>query len=256
MNSPTIFNHPQFGDTRIIQEDDNLFFIAKDIVERSGNSWAGIASIRHIPEQWRGVKSVLTPSGTQEMLCLSEQGLYFYLGRCDKPSALQYQMWLAGEVMPSIHRHGAYLTPAKVEEVLLNPDTIIRLATDLKAERQQRVALEAQAVSDRPKVIFADAVDASHTSILVGDLAKLLRQNGIEIGQNRLFDWLRDNGYLIKHGDSRNMPTQRAMEMELFEIKERTINNPDGSIRITKTPKITGKGQIYFVNKFKMKHSA
>ena len=139
-------------------------------------------------------------------------------------------------MLPTIRKHGAYMTPAKLEEALLNPDTLIRLAQNLKDEQEKRAALEAQAEADRPKVLFADSVTASKTSILVGDLAKLLRQNGVQIGQNRLFQWLRDNGYLIKRkGDSFNIPTQSAMESGLFEVLERTHSNPDGSIRITKT---------------------
>lgn len=116
--------------------------------------------------------------------------------------------------------------------------------------RADNYALEKKIEEDKPKTIFADAVSASHTSILVGDLAKLICQNGVQIGQKRLFEWLRQNGYLIKNGTSRNMPTQRSLEMALFEIKESTIQNPDGSVRITRTPKVTGKGQVYFVNKF------
>lgn len=115
---------------------------------------------------------------------------------------------------------------------------------------EQVLNLETRLEADKPKVIFADAVTASHTSILIGDLAKLLKQNGVDMGQKRLFEWLRANGFLMKGGNSHNMPTQRAMEMKLFEVKERTINNPDGTIRITKTPKVTGKGQTYFINKF------
>lgn len=114
----------------------------------------------------------------------------------------------------------------------------------------QVLELETKVAEDKPKVLFADAVETSHTSILIGDLAKLLKQNGVEMGQKRLFEWLRANGFLMKGGNSHNMPTQRAMEMKLFEVKERTINNPDGTIRITKTPKVTGKGQTYFINKF------
>lgn len=185
------------------------------------------------------------------MLCLSEQGLYFFLGRSDKPKALPYQKWIAGEVVPSIRKHGAYLTPAKLEEVLLNPDTIIKLAQALKDEQEKRAALEAQAEADRPKVLFADAVSESKTSILIGNMAKLLRQNHIDIGQNRLFRWLRENGYLIKRqGSSYNMPTQAAMEKELFEVVERVYNLPDGSTRITRTVKVTGKGQVHLINKF------
>lgn len=134
---------------------------------------------------------------------------------------------------------------------MLHPDTLIKLAQNLKDEQEKRAALEAQAEADRPKVLFADSVTASKTSILVGDLAKLLRQNGVQIGQNRLFQWLRENGYLIRRkGDSFNMPTQSAMESGLFEVLERTHSNPDGSIRITRTTKVTGKGQVYFINVF------
>ena len=130
------------------------------------------------------------------------------------------------------------MTPETIEKVLLNPDTIINLATQIKE-------LQAKIQANAPKVLFSDAVSTSQNSILVGDLAKLVRQNGVNIGQKRLFQWLRDNKYLCKN----NMPTQRAMDMDLFEVKESTIANPDGSVRTTFTTKVTGKGQIYFVNK-------
>lgn len=153
--------------------------------------------------------------------------------------------------MPTIRKHGAYLTEDTLAKAIENPDFTIGLLTNLKEEREKRKLLEAQIEADKPKVIFAEAVDAAQTSILVGDLAKLLKQNGINTGQKRLFEWLRANGYLIgRKGNDYNSPTQKSMELGLFEIKERTINNPDGSIRITKTPKVTGKGQVYFINKF------
>ena len=133
----------------------------------------------------------------------------------------------------------------------MNPDTIIRLATELKAEREKVQKLEVQAEEDRPKVLFAQAVESSDNSILVGDLAKILRGNGVQIGQNRLFQQLREQGYLIKRsGSDWNMPTQRSMELGILEITERAIANPDGSVRLTRTPKVTGKGQTYFVNLF------
>lgn len=165
-------------------------------------------------------------------------------------TAERFQAKVADEILPAIRKHGGYLTPAKIEEVLLNPDTIIRLATDLKAEREKRKQLETEIEDQKPKVLFADAVTSSKSSVLVGELAKILKQNGIEIGQNRLFEWLREEGYLCKSGENYNLPTQYSMELELMEIKKVTINNPDGSSRITRTPKITGKGQVYFVNKF------
>lgn len=143
------------------------------------------------------------------------------------------------------------MTPETLEKVLLSPDTLMQLAQNLKDEQEKRKALEEQIESQKPAVLFTGAVETSKTSILIGELAKMLKQNGVNIGQNRLFEWLRQNGYLIKrNGTDYNMPTQRSMDMGLFEIKETTINNPDGSIKISKTPKVTGKGQVYFINLF------
>lgn len=143
------------------------------------------------------------------------------------------------------------MTPETIEKVLTDPDTIINLATQLKEERAKRVALESKVAADAPKVLFASAVETAKTSILVGDLAKILKQNGVEIGQNRLFQWMRDNGWLIKDRRSDyNSPTQKGMNAGLFEVKEGTVINPDGSVRITKTTKVTGKGQLYFINLF------
>ena len=142
------------------------------------------------------------------------------------------------------------MTAEKVEEALLNPDVLIRLATELKDEREARWALESKVEEDAPKVLFAQAVEQAENSILVGDLAKLIKQNGTDIGQKRLFERLRAEGYLGRRGENYNMPTQRAMEMQLFHISERTINNPDGSVRLTRTVKVTGKGQVYFINRY------
>ena len=255
-----VFTNPAFGNVRIIHDErGDLLFVAKDVAEALGYSSTSLETpgklFDHVPDEWKGRKPIPVRSENgviqdREILCLTEQGLYFFLARSDKPSALPFQRWLAGDVVPSIRRNGMYATPQTVEAMLADPDTTIRILTELKAERQRSRELASQVAIDRPKVVFADAVDASKTAILIGDFAKILRQNGISMGQNRLFEWMRERGFLMKHGDSRNMPTQRSMEMKLFEIKERTINNPDGSIRITKTPKLTGKGQIYFVNLF------
>ena len=175
-----------------------------------------------------------------------------------KPQARAFRRWITHEVVPSIRKHGGYLTPQVVEDVLSDPDTLIRLATSLKQERQARQALEAEAAAQRaqieasvPKVLFADAVAASNTDILVGDLAKLMRGNGAPFGANRLFERLRADGYLIKRkGADWNMPTQRAMELGLFRIKETAIARSDGSVSVSKTPKVTGKGQQYFITKY------
>ncbi len=166
-------------------------------------------------------------------------------------AAEKFQAKIADEVIPSIRRHGMYATEGTIEKMLNDPDAMIKVLTTLKKEREQRKALESKVETDRPKVLFADAVSASKTSILVGDLAKLLRQNGVDIGQGRLFQWLRDNGYLIKQNStSWNMPTQRAMELGLFKVKETAITHSDGHTTVNRTPKVTGKGQQYFVEKF------
>lgn len=238
------------SETRVIERDGQPWWVAKDICD--------VLGLGNTTEALRGLdedelSSELMKSGGQgrEMSIVNEPGLYSLILRSRKPEAKSFKRWITHEVLPAIRRHGGYLTPQKVEEALLDPDTIIKLATDLKAERERRRALEAKSERDAPKVLFADSVASSHTDILIGDLAKLLRQNGVEVGQRRLFDWLRDKGYLIRQkGLSWNMPTQRAMELELFRVKETTINKPDGSVQISKTTKVTGKGQIYFIEKF------
>lgn len=182
---------------------------------------------------------------------IPESIFYRLAMKAKNETAERFQAFIAEEVIPSIRKHGGYLTPEKVEEALLNPDVLIRLATELKAEREKRMELEEKVEQDKPKVIFADAVSASNTSILVGELAKILKQNGVNTGQNRLFSWMRRNGYLIKRmGIDYNMPTQYSMNLGLFQIKERIIGNPDGTVRTTKTVLVTGVGQQYFINKF------
>mgnify|MGYP001624328325 CR=1 FL=1 len=182
---------------------------------------------------------------------IPENVFYRLAMKAKNETAEKFQAFVADEVIPSIRKHGAYMTPDKLEDILLNPDTLITLATELKKERAAREHLEGLRRLDKPKVIFADAVCASKRSILVGELAKLLKQNGVEIGQNRLFEWLRNNGFLIsRKGSDYNMPTQKAMEMGLFEIKETAIPHSDGHITVSLTPKVSGKGQKYFVNRF------
>lgn len=187
----------------------------------------------------------------QNATFVNEDGLYDVILDSRKPEAKRFRKWITSEVIPSIRKHGAYATENTIENIINDPEFGIQLLTNLKEEQGKRKRAEQTIEKQKPKVLFADAVETSKSSVLIGELAKILKQNGVEIGQNRLFDWLRDNGFLIKqNGESRNLPTQRSMELELFEIKKRTINNPDGSIRTTRTPKVTGKGQIYFVKKF------
>lgn len=180
----------------------------------------------------------------QQATFINESNLYKVIFQSRKPEAEEFTEWVTNEVLPSIRKNGGYIAGQET----LSDDELIQkallVATNKLKEREKQ--LEEQ----RPKVLFANSVETSATSILIGDLAKLIKQNGHDIGQNRLFKWLRENGYLIKSGERRNMPTQMSMDLGLFEVKERTVNNPDGSIRITKTTKVSGKGQVYFVNKF------
>ena len=182
---------------------------------------------------------------------IPENIFYRLAMKAKNETAERFQAFIADEVIPSIRKHGMYATEVTIERMLGDPDAMIKVLTALKEEREQRKALESKVETDRPKVLFADAVSASDSTILVGDLAKLISQHGVDIGQRRLFQWMRDNGYLIRReGTDRNMPTQRAMELGLFSIKETAITCPDGQIRVTKTVRVTGKGQQYFINKF------
>lgn len=251
MNDLQIFKNPEFGEIRTIEKDGEPWFVGKDVAAALGYEKPTDAVRKHVDVEDRGISKMETPSGAQETTIINESGLYSLVLSSKLPTAKKFKRWITSEVIPSIRKHGAYMTPDKLEEVLLKPDTLIQLAQNLKAEQEKRRALEVKMEEQKPKVLFAESVEVAKTSILIGELAKLLKQNGINIGQNRLFEWLRNNGYLIRRqGSDYNMPTQRAMEMGLFEIKETTINNPDGSIKINKTSKVTGKGQVYFINLF------
>lgn len=259
MNDMQVFSNPEFGSIRTIEENGNVLFSATDTARALGYSNPRDAISRHCKgvvkrDAWvqTGEKADGTPAArATEMSFIPESDIYRLVFGSKLPTAEKFTDWVTDEVLPSIRRNGAYMTPEVIERTLTDPDYIIQLATTLKEEQQKRKALEQQAAADRPKVLFADAVSASHTSILVGELAKLLRQNGVNIGQNRLFAWLRDNGYLIRRtGTDYNMPTQRAMEMGLFSIKETAISRSDGSVTVSKTVKVTGRGQTYFVDRF------
>ena len=178
---------------------------------------------------------------------ITESGLYAVILRSDKPNAKEFRKWVTSEVLPAIRKTGVYLTDEKAYDITHNPQSLADLLLQAGEQLKQKEIIIQEM---EPKALFADAVAASNSNILIGDLAKLIKQNGHDIGQKRLFDWLRDNGYLIKYGSSRNMPTQLAMNLGLFKVKESTFSNPDGSVRITRTTKVTGKGQQYFINKF------
>lgn len=254
MNELQEFNF-QGNQLRTVLIDSEPFFVGKDAATAIGYKNFRDALKTHVKAKYKRESRITTPFGAQTMTVISEPGLYQLAGESKLPSAGPFQDWVYEQVLPSIRKHGAYMTPETIEKAIYDPDFIINLATQLKNEQAKAAALKADNETMKPKALFADAVATSHTSILIGDLAKLIRQNGVDIGQNRLFAWLREHGYLIGSGDRRNMPTQRAMDLGLFDIKERTFQNPDGSVRITKTTKVTGKGQQYFINKFLQKEA-
>ena len=234
------------------KESGTAYLNAEDVARGFGfvEGKNGVEYVR-----WRTINHYLHSFGFSQDVAKGDflpENMVYRLGfKASNEVAQKFQALLADEVLPAIRRHGAYMTDQALERAITEPDFLIRLATQLKEEKAKRLAAEKQIEMDRPKTIFADAVSASHTSILVGEMAKILRGNGIEIGQRRLFQWLRENGYLIKRqGTDYNMPTQRAMELGLFEIKEGSYVNGSGVNVITKTPKVTGKGQQYFVNRF------
>nr|DAY03177.1 MAG TPA: repressor domain protein [Caudoviricetes sp.] len=250
MNQLQVFNNTEFGQVRTMVINGSPWFVAKDVCECLGLTKHRDA-VSRLDGDERGSVEVDTLGGTQQMAAVNEYGLYSLVLSSRKPSAKAFKRWITHEVIPAIRKHGAYMTGETLEQALTSPDFLIRLATELKTEQEARRLAEQKIEADKPKVLFADSVAASHGSILVGELAKLLNQNGIDIGQNRLFNWLRENGYLIcRKGTDYNMPTQRSMEMQLFSIKETAITHSDGHVSISKTVKVTGKGQLYFVNKF------
>lgn len=227
MNDLQVFKNPEFGTVRTVEVNGEPWLVGKDVAEALGYERPTDAARKRVDPEDRGVAKIETPSGIQEMTIINESGLYSLVLSSKLPGAKKFRRWVTAEVLPTIRKTGGYAIPKDYPSAL-------RALADAEEQRQ---ALEAQAEANAPKVLFADAVATSHTSILIGELAKLLKQNGVETGQNRLFDWLRKNGYLIRRdGVDYNMPTQRSMEMGLFEIKE--------------TPKVTGKGQQYFVDLF------
>lgn len=249
MNELQIFNNPEFGEIRTLEEDGKVLFCASDVAKALGYAKPQNAVAAHCKGALK--RGIHTNGGIQEMSFIPESDVYRLSFGSKLPTAERLTDWIVEEVIPTIRKHGAYMTPEVIERTLTDPDYIIQLATTLKEERQKRRVLEAKAEEDKPKVLFADSVAASHTSILIFDLAKILKQNGVDIGGNRLFDWMRKNGYLVRRkGSDYNMPTQRSMEMGLFEVKETSVSHSDGHISVNKTPKVTGKGQQYFINAF------
>lgn len=250
MNNLQIFNNDQFGQVRTFMQNGEPWFVGKDVALILGYSDTFGALNKHVDVEDKQNCQNSSFESPRGLTVINESGLYSLILRSKLPEAKQFKQWITHEVIPSIRKHGAYMTDDVLRQVIQSPDFLIELATKLKQEQELRKAAEQTVEAQKPKVLFADAVSTSHTSILIGDLAKLLKQNGYETGQKRLFEQLRQEGYLIKSGSSCNMPTQKSMDLGLFEVKETTVQNSDGSVRITKTTKVTGKGQLYFINRY------
>lgn len=242
MKDIQIFNNPEFGELRTIEEGDKIYFVASDVAKALGYKRPADAVSAHC--RYTVKRSIPHPQGkgTLQMNVIPEGDVYRLAAHSELPSAEKFESWVFDEVLPTIRKTGSYSIPQSPEEQMAQG---LLAAQKLLAEKDKRIE------EMRPKEIFADAVSVSKTDILIGDLAKLIKQNGHDIGQKRLFSWLREKGYLIKRkGLDWNMPTQRAMEMKLFRVKETVVTHADGHTTVNKTPKVTGKGQVYFVNKF------
>lgn len=250
MKELKIFKNEAFGEIRTVEIGGEPWFVGKDVAEvlKYSNTKDAISS--HVDDEDKQIfqksENTTFEIPNRGMTIINESGLYSLILLSKLPNAKAFKRWVTSEVLPSIRKQGLY---AK-EELLDNPDIAIAAFKALKEEREARKALEAENAQMQPLALFAKSVSASDTSILIGDLAKLLKQNDYDTGQKRLFNELRQRGFLMKSGSSKNLPTQRGMELGLFEVKESTVNNPDGSVRVTKTTKVTGKGQVYFVNLF------
>ena len=238
-------------EVKIYGDFENPLFVAQDVADWLGYDKSSINKMLvNVDENEKLVGKIFRSGQKRDMTMLTEDGLYEVLMQSTKPNAKPFKKEVK-QILKTIRKTGMYAT----DELLDNPDLAIQAYKKLKEEREKRKELEAKIEEQKPQVLFANTVKSSYTSILVGELAKILTQGGFKTGQNRLFDLLRKDGFLIsRQGTDYNMPTQKSMELGLFEIKESTVNNPDGSIRISKTPKVTGKGQEYFINRFLNKH--
>lgn len=254
MNDIQIFNNPQFGDIRTAGTPDNPMFCLSDVCKvlelQTG------ATKNRLDQ--KGVSLINTPttSGEQQMIFVNEKNLYRVIMRSDKPQAEPFQDWVCGEVLPSIRKHGMYATDVTIKNILEDPDNFIQMMQAYQRERKERMAaqqeverLEAQEIENKPKVVYADAVAGSRSACLIGELAKMIAQNGYPIGEKRLFQWLRDNHYLCSYGERFNQPYQQYIEQGLFTMKQ-SVFSVDGEMRTRNTTKVTGKGQVYFINKF------
>lgn len=238
------FTSTEFGSIRVLTgEDGEPWFVASDIAKALGYRMASDMT-RRLEDDEKGTRSVRTPSGEQQMTVITEAGLYAAILGSKVEGAQRFKRWVTHEVLPSIRKHGGYMAGQEA----MSPEQMV--AASMRWLESRIKEQEAQLEAQKPKVLFADAVSASDGTCLVGELAKMLTQAGFTIGQNRLFARLREDGYLGKTGQNRNVPLQRWVEQGLFRIKETAVTHPDGHVTINRTPKVTGKGQTYFLKKY------
>lgn len=248
MKGIEIFKNDRFGEVRVAGTSENPLFCLADVCKILGLRVDAVQSrLTDAPIRIGVTDSI---GREQQMNFVNEKNLYKVIMRSDKPQAEPFQDWVCGEVLPSIRKHGAYMTNDTLEKALTSPDFLIQLATNLKEEQQKRIEAERKVTEAAPAVAFTNAVQSANNSCLIGELAKLIAQNGYSIGEKRLFAWMRDNGYLGKHGERYNIPNQQYVEQGLFELKKGVRSGNNGVLHTTITPKVTGKGQVYFVNKF------
>lgn len=248
MEAIKIFENDRFGEVRVAGTSENPLFCLADVCKILGLRVDAVQSrLTDAPIRIGVTDSI---GREQQMNFVNEKNLYKVIMRSDKPQAEPFQDWVCGEVLPSIRKHGAYMTNDTLEKALASPDFLIQLATNLKEEQQKRIEAERKVTEAAPTVAFTKAVQSANSSCLIGELAKLIAQNGYSIGEKRLFAWMRDNGYLGKQGERYNIPNQQYVEQGLFELKKGVRSGSNGVLHTTITPKVTGKGQVYFVNKF------
>lgn len=257
MEAIKIFENDRFGEVRVAGTSENPLFCLVDICKvlelqvtptKNRLKQDGVSLIKGVSKTTN--QYGITTEQEVTLTFINEQNLYKVIMRSDKPQAEPFQDWVCGEVLPSIRKHGAYMTNDTLEKALTSPDFLIQLATNLKEEQQKRIEAERKVTEAAPAVAFTNAVQSANSSCLIGELAKLIAQNGYSIGEKRLFAWMRDNGYLGKHGERYDIPNQQYVEQGLFELKKGVRSGSNGVLHTTITPKVTGKGQVYFVNKF------
>lgn len=251
MNELKIFENPAFGKVRVVEQNGEPWFVGKDVAEILGYTNTPKAIRDHVYGEDKLDERIVLSGQNREVVIINESGLYSLVLSSKMPKAKEFKRWVTAEVLPAIRKTGGYIAGSeKMSDAELMAKAVLVAQATIKERDARIAALESDTQRMKPKEIFADAVSASDQTILIGDLAKLIKQNGHDMGQKRMFEWLRNNGYLIKRqGADYNSPTQRAMELGLFRIKETAVTHSDGHVTVSKTVKVTGKGQAYFVNK-------